>query len=79
MDENNLSSLGLNFPPILVIKVMQVTVTREEEIYVPSKNLQRRKDSKRCPRCGGRLAERYGRYGPYLACEDRFCNYTRSK
>ena len=24
MDENNLSSLGLNFPPILVIKVMQV-------------------------------------------------------
>ena len=51
----------------------------QEEIYVPSKNLQRRKDSKRCPRCGGRLVERYGRYGSYLACEDRFCNYTRSK
>lgn len=33
MDENNLSSLGLNFPPILVIKVMQVIADALACIY----------------------------------------------
>lgn len=45
----------------------------------PSRTIERSNASKACPKCGGELVKRNGRYGPFLGCRNYpSCRYTEA-
>ena len=57
--------------------IISANVNCEEKREEHLENVYRRKDERdelvlsgRCPKCGGELIERYGRYGRFLGCKN---------
>jgi DNA helicase-4 len=66
-------------------KVFLLTEKDRESLFVKelenSYRTEIRKESKRCPICGGILQYRKGKHGPFMGCSNYFangCKYTRS-
>lgn len=66
-------------------KVFLLTEKDRESLFVKelenSYRFEIKKESKRCPICGGILQYRKGRYGPFMGCSNFFsngCKYTRN-
>lgn len=55
------------------------SASTEEAQFFHAQDVQVANSGRVCPRCGGRLMERNGRYGPFLGCSNYpRCRYTRN-
>ncbi|MFH1235897.1 MAG: topoisomerase DNA-binding C4 zinc finger domain-containing protein [Parcubacteria group bacterium] len=60
-------------PVVIVLGVIEIGIE-----FLKRKLKHRNKTSGRCPRCGGTLVQKNGKFGPFIGCSNfPRCNYTR--
>jgi hypothetical protein len=65
-------------PALLIIGVIEVVIILIRKKLRNISNKLKLGNTENCPRCGGKLVEKNGKFGPFLGCLNYpKCNFTK--